>query len=724
MRKNILLIIGLFITVAGFGQKEITLEDIFQKGTFRTEFVSNLRWMNDGNYFTAQEQNNIVKYSVRSGEVVETILSGSELTPRISINAYEFSANEQKILLLTDFESIYRRSYKANYYIYDRESGDMKELSSGGKQSYATFSPDGAKVAFVRGNNLFYTILETMEEVQVTVDGEFNKIINGSTDWVYEEELSFAKAFYWSPDSRRIAFYRFDESGVKTYNMQKWNEGALYPEDYVFKYPKAGEDNSIVEILIHDLESGDNVKCNIGSETDIYIARANWTTDPDVLSLRRLNRLQNKLDIMHVDASTGDSKVVLTETNERYVDLDYCDDLTYLNDGKHFIHSSEQSGFKHLYLYTIDGELVRQLTSGDFEVTRFLGIDEESRRPLVYYIAAKASPLDRTFFVTDLKGKKHTELSPSNGSVSVNMSKDFEYYVRTYSNSIRVPTTDLYATSGNQLIKNLADNEEHQEVVDSYKLKGKEFFKFSTEGGVELNGYMIKPTDFDENKEYPALMFQYSGPGSQQVSNRWVGGRDFWHYMLAQKGYIIAVVDPRGTGYRGEEFKKLTYGQLGKYESEDQIAAAKYIAGLSYTNADRIGIWGWSYGGYMSSLCLFKGADVFKMAIAVAPVTNWRYYDTIYTERYMGLPQENGSGYDDNSPTAHASKLKGNFLLIHGTGDDNVHFQNAVALQNKLISEGKQFQSFYYPDRAHGIRRGGATMHIYRLMTDYILNNL
>ena len=725
MRKLLLAFSALLLVSTAFAQKEITIEDIYQKGTFSQRSVYGINWMNDGRYYSAQEGNDIVKYDVTTGDKVSTILNGNDLSPSINFRGYTFSDAMDKILLMTERESIYRRSYKAEFYVYDMNSKELVKLSKNGKQSYATFSPDGSKVAFARDNNLFYVTLSDMSEVQITDDGEFNHIINGSTDWVYEEELSFTRAFEWSGNGKEIFFLTFDESGVKEYNMQKWHNGQLYPEDYRFKYPKAGEDNSKIRAQIYQLDSKKLTPVNLkGADEEFYIARIKHTKDPQTLSLIRLNRLQNKIDLLHLNMTNGSVKEVLSEKYDTYVDVDFVDELTYLQDGKRFIWASEKDGFKHLYLYSIDGKLINQITKGGWEALSIEGVAEKGKKATVYYTSNEGSPLEKYFYSIDLSGKGKKKLTEAKGVHSINMSNDEKYYIDYYSNATTPMVVTLFETKGNKKIKVLEDNAKLKETVADYHLTTKEFFTFKTVDGTELNGYLLKPENFDASKEYPALIYQYSGPGSQNVFNSWDGGNYIWHEMLAQKGYIVAVIDTRGTGGRGADFKKITYKQLGKYEVQDHIEGAKYLGSLPYIDAERIGIWGWSYGGYMSSLAILKGNDVFKAAIAVAPVTNWRYYDTIYTERYMDTPQNNASGYDDNSPTTYADRLEGNFLLIHGTGDDNVHFQNAVALQNALIRNGKQFDSFYYPDRTHGIYRDNARMHLFTMMTNWITENL
>jgi dipeptidyl-peptidase-4 len=722
MKKILLPVILLAFVIDVAAQKKITVDDFTLRNAFAQKSVTGINWMNDGKFYTSLNNNKIIKYSVTTGQPVETIADGTSLTPAVDIDDYKFSSDEKKLLILTNFQSIYRRSYTANYYVYDLVTKSLKQLSSNGKQSYAAFSSDANKVAFVRSNNLFYVALANMSETQVTDDGKFNFIINGTTDWVYEEEFSFVDGFYWSPDGNKLAYYRIDESQVKEYDLQKWNNGQLYPQDYHYKYPKAGEANSVIEIWIYDLASSRKVKADVGSEKDIYIPRVKWTNDPNILSIIRLNRLQNNLEILHVNAGTGESKVVLQEKSETYIDLEYTDDLTYMKDQKHFIHASERSGFKHLYLYTIEGELVGRITNGNFEVAQFLGIDEKQKT--LYYLSTEISPLERHFYSISLDGKKKTKLSSLPGTHSINISNDFQYYIDYHNNSKQPTIVSLYKTKGNALVKTLEKNEYAVKIASEYQLVSKEFFSFKTVDGTSLNGYFLKPNNFDESKKYPVLLYQYSGPNSQNVNDSWTGGHYMFHQMLVQKGIIVAVVDTRGTGARGEQFKKMTYKQLGKYELEDHLASAKYFSTLPFVDATRIGIWGWSYGGYMSSLAMTKGAGAFKVGIAVAPVTNWRYYDNIYTERFLQRPQENASGYDDNSPTTYASKLQGDFLLIHGTGDDNVHFQNSVVLAEALINAGKQFRSFYYPDKHHGIQGSKAKLHLYTMMTDFILEKL
>lgn len=717
------IIIAILLSVCGhatFSQKKISVEDFTINPTFESKSVSGINWMNNGKFYTSLVDNRVFKFDITTGEVVDTVFNG-HLFPALSISQYSFSENEDKLLIASDKKSIYRRSYLAEYFVYDIPSSNLRKLSPNGKQSYATFSPDGSKIGFVRSNNLFYVNLADMSEVQVTTDGNFNTIINGTTDWVYEEEFGFVEAFYWSPDSKRIAFYRFDETDVREYNLQIWGN-KLYPKDYRFKYPKAGETNSTVSVWVYSLESKEKTRIDIGEEKDIYIPRVKWTTDPGTLSVRRLNRLQNEQALLHADVVTGKSNAVITEKSKTYIDVEFVDDLIYLSDGRHFVYTSEEEGYKHLYLYGMDGSKKHQITSGAFEVTTLIGLNEKTRT--LYYVSTEASPLERQFYSIQLDGKKKTRLSEGAGQHVISMSDDFQFYIDHYNSASSPTVVSLFRTKGNKLVKVLEENTDLKSRVKEYQVADKEFFSFAGEGGTQLNGYLLKPSNFEEGKKYPLILYQYSGPGSQNAGNTWAGSHFYFHQLLTAEGFIIAVVDPRGTGGRGAEFKKSTYKQLGKYELDDLVAAADYLGSLAYVDKQRLGIWGWSYGGYMASLAMTKAAGVFKAGIAVSPVTNWRFYDTIYTERYLQTPQLNPSGYDDNSPLSHAEKLQGELLLIHGTGDDNVHLQNSILFQNALIHAGKQFDSFYYPDKHHGIQGPKVRHHLYTQMLNFFKANL
>jgi len=730
MKKNLLVFITLVFTLiqsnyslAQSEYKEITLEDIWARYLFLPKLVNGIESMNDGKHFCVLERgNSIDEYSYEDGKKTRTIVSSDQMVPDgkdegIRINSYTFSSDETKILIATETEQIYRHSSKSSFYIWDIAKKQILALSDGGKQRLATFSPDGSKMAFVRGNNLFIKDIVSNKEEQITNDGLDRHIINGTTDWVYEEEFAFTKALFWSPDGAKLAYYRFDESNVKEFWMTTW--GDLYPEFYKFKYPKTGENNSLVTIHIYDLNTKTTKAADIGTEKDQYIPRILWTKSKDKLAILRMNRHQNKLEILLADANSGESKVIYTEENKYYIDV--TDDYTFLNNQKHFLITSEKDGYNHIYLYDMDGNLVKQITKGNWDVVEFCGIDEDDEK--IYYKSVESSFKNRDLYVIGVDGKGKTRLSKKVGDNDVEFSKTFDYYINTWSDANTPPVVTVNDNSG-KIIREIQGNKEFAELVKQYNFTTCEFFDFKTEQGVELYGWMIKPPDFNKNNRYPVFMYFYGGPGDQKVVNTWGYFNFAWFQMLAQKGYIVVCVDNRGTGGRGEEFKKQTYLELGKLETIDQIEVAKYLGTLNYVDKDRIGVFGWSYGGYLSTLCMTKGADYFKAGIAVAPVTNWRYYDNIYTERFMRTPQENASGYDDNSPINFVSSLKGKYLLVHGTGDDNVHVQNSYDLVSALVNANKQFEMQFYPNKNHGIYGGYTRLHLYRRMTDFILDNL
>lgn len=723
MRK-VSLLFGVFVVAFQFSfaqvaNQQITLDDLFKKGTFRSKGIWGLTPMNDDEFYTAfNDKGQVAKFKLSTGEQVDILFDPStfDVADLKGMSGYHLSADETKMLIETNVNSIYRHSYTAENYIYNLNTNELKRLSSNGPQMNAMLSPDGSMAAFVRDNNIYVVDLQNYEEIQVTTDGKYNSLINGAADWVYEEEFALTTGLQWAPDSKKLAFYRFDESRVRMFNMTMF-ERNLYPENYTFKYPKAGEENSTVTIHVYDIKNKTTRQLDCGPNPDQYIARIKWMPNSDNLCMIRLNRLQNQLDILMANIETGNSKVVFTENSKYYIEEVTDDYLTVTPDGKQFILTSERDGFKHIYLYDWQSKSIQQITKGAYEVITVYGFNPKDKT--IYYLGYDQSPLRKAVFAVDFKGKTQ-KLSPNSGTNSALFTKNFKYYM-VYHSSVTSPlTVTLYKGNGKQ-VRTMEDNQRLRERLMQYDIPKKEFFTFTTSEGVELYGYMVKPLNFDSTKRYPVLMYQYSGPGSQSVIDNFRIG---WDEYLATLGYMVVCVDGRGTGGRGEQFKKMTYGQLGHYESIDQIETAKCLQTIPFVDANRIGIWGWSYGGYMSSLCLFKGADVFRMAIAVAPVTNWRYYDTIYTERYMGLPQDNPLGYDNNSPINHVDKLKGKFLLIHGTADDNVHFQNSIELIEKLIQAGKQFDVMVYPDKNHGIRGGNTTMHLYTLMTNYIKENL
>ena len=717
MRKILFIFFLCFSSIACFSQsKEITLEDIWQNYNFYPKSYRGLNSMNDGEFYTqiknGEEGQEIIKYSFKNGKRVVRLFKSSDFKIK-RINSYSLSNDDRLMLLATETESIYRYSKKAIYYVFNIQNNKIKKLSDN-KVRYPTFSPDGTKVAFVFENNLYIKDITNGKENQITFDGKKNNIINGASDWVYEEEFKLVRGFEWSGDSRTIAFYKFDESHVKEFSMDKFN-GNLYPTQEVFKYPKAGEANSTVSVYLYNID--DDEKKLIYTEEDYeYIPRIKWSNDPNILTMIGLNRHQNKLDFIVVDSKDGSNRVLFTEEDKYYIDIN--DNLTFLPNN-FFIWTSEKKGYNHIYLKGLDGS-EEQITSGSWEVTSFYGLDSDKME--IFFSSTEDGSINRSIYCLDLDSGKRKKLSTQTGTNSAKFSNGLKYYINTYSNANTPPIFTLHKADGS-LIKTIEDNSEFQNKLEEYNISEKEFITIYTDNA-DLNAWIIKPPNFDDNKKYPLFMFLYGGPGSQKVLNRYEGNNFYWYQMLAQKGYVIACVDNRGTGGKGAEFKKMTYKELGKYETIDQIDAAKYFGSLNYIDEKRIGIQGWSYGGYMSSLAITKGADVFNLAVAVAPVTNWRYYDNIYTERYMQTPQENPSGYDENSPINHVEKLKGKYLLIHGTADDNVHVQNTYEMSSALVRANKQFDLFVYPDKNHGIYGKNTRYHLYKKITNFILDNL
>lgn len=703
------------------GQKKITLEDIYKKGTFRSEFAQGFTSMNDGKFYRETVPGGIIKKAFDDGSTIDTLVKSkdpvNDKKETLSLYDVEWSKDEKKLLIFIDREYIYRRSSKAIVYVYDIATKKVTKVDND-KILHASFSPDATKVAFVKNNNLYVKNLVTNKTVAVTTDGKNNAIINGNCDWVYEEEFSFTQAFDWSANGNFVAFYRFDESKVKEFSFDEFQ--GLYPTQYKFKYPKVGEANSIVDIYIYNVATGKKVKANIGAEQDIYIPRIKFTTKDDKLSICWLNRLQNEMKLLMVDATSGKSNVYYQEKNKYYVEAETAD-VTFLQDGKHFIMLSEKDGYNQLYKMSFDGSSNVKLTKDNVDVTGVLGVDE--KKGVVYFTSCYWGALDRAFCKVDLNGNNQELIFKNQGTNNIiSLNSDFTYALSSFS-TINTPTVFSIThlpTGKNKILK---ENKKLNATINEYGYAKAEFIKVPTSKGETLNGWMLKPKNFDEGKKYPVLFCNYGGPGSQQVANRW-GAVNAWHQYLAQEGYIVVSVDNTGTGFRGEEFKKKTYLQLGNLEIEDQIDAAKYLSTLAYVDATRIGHWGWSFGGFMSSLAITKGADVFKTAIAVAPVTNWMYYDNIYTERFMRTPKENKTGYEKTAPINFVDKIKGKFLIIHGTADDNVHFQNSVMMVDEMIKKNIDFESAYYPNKNHGINGGNTTFHLYSKMTKFLKENL
>ncbi|WP_324720907.1 S9 family peptidase [Salinimicrobium sp. HB62] len=717
-------LLALFLSAASVltaQKKEITLEDIWG-GTFRQERMESLQSLNNGkeyvvlNFDRNSGTSSIEAFSYKTGEKTRTILNSGDIQDIRYFSDYEFSDNEEKLILATEIEPIYRHSTRGIFYVYDLNSKELTKISEE-KIKEPTLSPNGKKVAYVYENNIYVKDLATGKVTQVTTDGEWNKIINGVADWVYEEEFSFVRAFQWNKTGDKIAFLKFDETEVPEFSMDVYGQD-LYPSKSTFKYPKAGEKNSEMSLHIYDLQKNQISDVELGDYEDFYIPRIKWTNDANVLSAQVLNRHQNVLDLIFVDAENNQAKIVLTETDEAYVDV--TDNLTFLDDNS-FIWTSEKDGWNHIYLYDKTGKLKNQVTRGNWEVTNYYGLDPKTKT--IFYQSTENGSINRDVFSVKTTGKNKKQLTEKVGQNSADFSADYTYFINSYNSATTPYEFTLHLAKNGKLVREIVNNEELLKKMAEYQIVPKEFSTLEV-NGEELNMWMMKPPQFDENKKYPLFVAQYSGPGSQEVGNRFNSTNDYWYQMLAGKGYIVVGIDPRGTGYKGAAFKKITQKELGKYEVEDIIEAARILGTRNYIDEENMGIWGWSYGGFMSSNAILKGNDVYKMAIAVAPVTSWRFYDTIYTERYMTTPQENPSGYDENSPINHVEKLKGDYLLIHGSGDDNVHVQNTMRMIEALVQANKQFDWAIYPDRNHGIYGGNTRLHLYTLMTNFIEENL
>jgi dipeptidyl-peptidase-4 len=708
-------------------EASLELADFVAKGTFSPKNPGKIQAMQDGLHYTRLEAGGtkIIKYSFASPTAIEVVaeipkLKGSAIT---NIQDYVLSDDETKILAYTNRQNIYRRSFSADYYVIDIARKEIEPLSNKGPQQAATFAPNGYSVAFVRNNNIYIKNLRFQTEAAITTDGAKDTLINGVPDWVYEEEFRFNKAFEWSPNSEEIAYLKFDEAAVRQWQLQSYKASfpenmdyELYPGEYSYKYPKTGTANSKVSVHVFNIRQRTTKKMDVKGD-DVYIPRITWTKSPGELAVIVLNRRQDQLELMLANSSSGVTRSILTDRNSRYIADAVLDNINFLSDGKHYVYMTELDGYMHLHLYSLNTGKVRQLTKGSWDVTAYYGFDEASK--LFYFQAAAKSPLQREVYSIKMDGSGMTALAADKGTNDVLFSKDFSYYLSEYSSATKPPVYSIYNKKG-KLQYLLEDNAELNKKLSNFKLPAKEFFSFKTEDGVELNAWMIKPEGFDANRKYPVLMMQYSGPESQEVLDKWEIG---WEQFLAGKGYLVVCVDGRGTGARGEEFRKQTYMNLGKMESDDQIAAARYLGTLNYVDASRIAIWGWSYGGYISALSMSK-SKLFKAGISVAPITHWKYYDTAFTERFMRMPKENPKGYSSSSPIDLADNLSGRLLLIHGTMDDNVHIQNSYEYADKLIQAGKQFDMFIFPNRDHSIRGGNARMHLYQMKFDFLEKNL
>ena len=707
-----------FLNVFSENDSTITLQEIWKDYAYFPKSAPSFNWYSDTTYTVLKGETGkqvILEYGVSQQTIIDTLFSitsysnvdTSESLKR-KINSYKFDQNRNTVLLLNNSKNLYRRSTSYSAYLVGLKTSYFAYIPRD-KIFNPEFSPDGKFVSYTSENNLFIFDLDEKIETQVTTDGEWNNIINGRADWVYEEEFSFTKAYEWSPSGKKIAFLRFNESEVKEYNMQVW-DSPLYPEDYKFKYPKAGEKNARVDIVYYDLATTKSKTIYEGK--DDYVPRIYWMND-NIISYQWLNRQQNEWKLIHSNLRNDKKTTILEEKNDTYVEVS---ELQY---GKESLfYTSEKSGYNHIYNYAYENGKSTQITKGKWEVSSIDFIDEITSR--IYYSSTEFSSMERHPFKVDYLGKKKICLNTKPGSHRIQTNGT--YVLNFFSSTTEPKIVSLLNNEGAQL-KVLEDNAALKNKLAQKEVAIPEFVSYDI-NGEKLNAYVLKPIDFDVTKKYPVLMFVYGGPGIQTVRNSWLGANYLWYQMLLKQGYIVVSVDGRGTGGRGAAFKKSTYGNLGGLESEDQIAVAQYLASSPYVDSDRIGIWGWSFGGYLSSLCLMKANDVFKMAIAVAPVTSWRFYDSIYTERYLNTPQLNAKGYDQNSPITYADRLKGSLLLIHGTGDDNVHIQNSIKLQEALIKENKQFTSFFYPDKNHGIYGGNTRLHLYQMMTDFVLREL
>ena len=720
MRSFISLFIFLALSIATFAQqtKQITLDAIWQSSTFYPEMMGDYRMYPLSDAYTVVDNNAIILYDLKSDKQIKEVFPASVASQnKISIDDYAISAHANYVLIFTDTKQIYRHSTESNVYLYNIKTKMLYHLPGDQNIRLAEISPDEQNIAIVKDNNLYIYNISTNSEKAITTDGKRNFIIYGTTDWVNEEEFSFIKAFQWSTDGKHLAYYRFDESNVKEFSLNYYNND-VYPEEYKYKYPKAGEDNAIIDLFIYDIDNGNNTKLNLGEDKDIYIPRIKWLKNENKLAVMRLNRLQNNLDILLYSPQDANGNKVYNEQNKTYIEI--TDNWVMTNDGGWF-YTSEKNGFNHIYYFNPTNNVDKQITNGSWDVKDILGVDEKNMN--IYYTSYEDGPMNIMCYAVNYQNGSKNKILSDLGTHSPVFSATYKYLIDEYSNINTPPQYFVYDVANNKVIKQIVTNEKLKNTLVEYGFVPAEFFQFTTKDNIALNGWMIKPK-IEPGKHYPVLMYVYGGPGINTVNNSW-GYVDFvWFQMLAQNGYIVVSVDNRGTGGRGEDFKKCTYLNLGKFESDDQIEANKYLRTLPFVDSTRIGSFGWSYGGFMTALAMTKGADYFKAGISVAPVTNWKFYDNIYTERFMRKPADNVNGYEKNSPIYFAKKLKGSFLIIHGDADDNVHVQNTMELVNALVKNNKQFDLFIYPNKNHGIYGGYTRYHLYKKMTDFLYDNL
>lgn len=740
MKRFLLFVASLFMGGTAFtgsqllaqANQQLTLEDI-TGGKYNPQYVYGVNPMKDGESYTQLSNDNkrIIRRSFKTGKEIEVLFDADNARGPKKLNAidgYIMSPDERRILLRTQTKAIYRRSYTAVYYIYDVENKKFEALSEGGPQQMPLFSPDGNVIAFVRDNNLFLVkLLFGNAESQVTKDGKFNEVINGLPDWVNEEEFSTNRSFDFSSDSQMLAWIRYDESKVPIYSIQEFkgayptrSEYDEYPGSYNYKYPVAGAKNSDVSVMTFDIKNRVTRTLKLPLDSDGYIPRIQFTADASKLAVVTLNRHQDHMNIYMANPRSTECKLVVQEQNNKYVTESAYGSLKFYGD--HFAYISDRSGYKHIYWYNINGKLERQVTKGNYDVSAFYGYDAKSGR--FYYASHQESPLRTGVYAMDKSGKEH-KLSQQQGSNTATFSTSMKYFLNIYSSATQPPVTTLCDATNGKVISTMVDNAELKKTVTPL-LGKKEFFSFKTADGVELNGWMIKPQNFDANKQYPVIMYQYSGPGSQEVTDSWNMGfypGGVWESYMAQQGFIFACVDGRGTGARGADFEKCTYLRLGEKESHDQVEAAIYLGNLPYVDKSRIAIWGWSFGGFNTLMSMSEGRPVFRAGVAVAAPSNWKYYDTVYTERYMRTPKENADGYAVN-PIQRAGNLSGDLLLIHGTADDNVHFRNFTEVSEAYVQAGKMFRQQVYTNRNHNIFGGNTRLHLFRTISNYFVEKL
>lgn len=733
MKKFFTLIITLIVATATQAGDKFKLTDAMYGGYWPQTYAA-IKPMADGEHFArmSSDRTMILMGSFKDGSIVDTLFNVATARgfDKKRIDGYQFSPDESRILLQTNTVGIYRNSFTAEHYIFSRKNNKVAPLSQNGAQQVPKFSPDGTMIAFVRNNDIFLVkLLFDNSESQITTDGAAGKIINGIPDWVNEEEFMTNCSYDFSADSKVIAYVKYDESEVMMYDMPMYlptgkENVAMEPfcAPYSFKYPVAGAANSKISVHSFEIKSRKTRQLNVPIPEEGYIPRIKFTDDANTLAVLTLNRHQNVMDIFAVNPLSGISKRIVREESDTYLNEQVYANIEFIGD--HFILHSERSGYNQLYLYTTGGELVRPITEGNFEVKEFFGWDKKKNE--FYYRSNEGSPLRDNIYKVNAKGKK-TQLTKGEGSNSAVFSNGLKYFINTFSN---INTPHIVTTNDNsgKTIKTLIDNKALVESLAKFDMPTKEFFTFNTTDGTQLNGWMIKPADFDENKQYPVVMFQYSGPYSQQVNDSWyIGnyGNAMFESYMASEGFIMVCVDGRGTGGRGTEFGKCTYLNIGKYEPADQVEAAKYLGSLPYVDENNIGIWGWSFGGYNTIMSMSQDDAVFKAGVAVAAPTDWRFYDTVYTERYMRTPKENKEGYDNGSAIVNADKLHGKLLLVHGTADDNVHLRNMIRYTHALNQANKEFEMALYPDSNHSIYHGSNTrFHLFTRIAKFFIENL